>query len=443
MTVSNTYAVIDMVTRKSLEVLKNELGLGNRVLREFDSQYGEEGAKIGDTLRVRLPIRVVATSGPAASAQNFNQTYVPVAAQNQNNVIFNFTTKDLELDLDSFSEQCIEPVMAQLATTIDSQGFQSIVYNTIASTNSTTYNGNYTGFTNLVTPGTISSTTGPASWTGAVVGSGATNQFTALEPFLQAQARLKEASAPEKDHYVAITPSTNAYTVGQITASMFDRNVTERYEEGIIMQQANAKWYVSQNIPSFTAGAWTQSANVKVATTSVDGATTLAVKGFGNADTIVAGDQFVIAGVYAVNPLNRTSTGFLQVFTVISTGVNDGAGNFTLSVAPTINSPTAAQYQTVSALPAANAAITMMGTSGQSTQVNIMYQKQAVTMVSAPLADVSDAGAFCVRVVSPEDGLSLRYVKQYQASSDQVIPRVDILTGWQVTRPSLGVRIQA
>lgn len=443
MTVSNTYAVIDMVTRKALEVLKNELGLGNRVLRQFDDQYGQEGAKIGDTLRVRLPIRVTATSGPAASPQNFTQTYVPVAAQNQNNVIFNFTTKDLELDLDSFSEQCIEPVMAQLASTIDTQGFQTIVYNTIASTNSTTYNGNYTGFTNLVTPGNITAQGAPAAWTGAIVGSTSTDQYSALEPFLQAQSRLTEQAANVKDRYLAITPSVNAYTVGRIQASMFDRGVTERFEEGIIMQQAGAKWYVSQNIPSFTSGAWTQSASCQVSVTSVDGATTLVVKGFGASDTLLAGDQFVVAGVYGVNPLNRTSTGFLQVFTVISNGVNNGSGGFTLSVAPTINSPTAPQYQTVSALPAANALVTMMGTSNTSTQVNVMYQKQAVTMVNAPLADVSDAGAFCVRILSPEDGLSLRYVKQYQASSDQVIPRIDILTGWQVTRPSLGVRIQA
>jgi len=439
---TNSYQVIDMVTRQALEVLKNKLGLGNRVLREFDGSFGDQGAKIGDTLRVRVPIRVTATSGPAAAAQNFTQTYVPVAAQNQNNVIFNFTTKDLELDLDSFSEQCIEPVMAQLASTIDTQGFQSIVTNTITSTNSTTYNGNYTGFTNLVTPGNISTTTGPASWTGAVVGSTATNQYTALIPFLNAQARLAEQAAAEEDRYVAITPACNAATVGQVQANMFDHSVTERFDKGIIMQQAGAKWFVSQNIPSFTAGAWTQSSTCQVSTTSVDGATTLVVKGFGASDTILAGDQFVVAGVHSVNPLNRTSTGLLQVFTVITTGTNNGSGGFTLAVSPTINSATSPQYQTVDTLPTSASIITMMGTTGATTQVNIMYQKQAVTMVNAPLADVSDAGAFCVRIENPEDKLSLRYVKQYQASTDQVIPRIDILTGWQVTRPSLGCRIQ-
>jgi hypothetical protein len=439
---TNTYAVIDAVTRKALQVLRNRLGLGNRVLREFDDQYGQDGAKIGDTLRVRKPIRVNATSGPAAAAQNFNQTYVPVAAQNQNNVIMNFTTKDLELDLDSFSEQVLEPIMAQLASTIDTQGFQTIVSTTIASTNNTLYNGVYAGFQNLVTPGNISATTGPASWTGAVVGSSATNQYTALIPFLNAQARLTEQAADENERFVAITPAANAATIGQVTANMFDNKVSERFDDGIIMQQAGAKWFVSQNIPSFTTGAWTQSASCQVSTTSVDGATTLVVKGFGNSDTIVVGDQFVVSGIYSVNPLNRTSTGILQVFTVIGGTTNNGSGGFTLSIAPTINSPTSPQYQTVNALPTANQLITMMGTSGATTQVNIMYQKQAVAMVNAPLADVSDAGAFCVRVSSPEDKLSLRYVKQYQASSDQVIPRVDILTGWQTVRPELGVRIQ-
>ncbi len=440
---TNTYEVIDMVTREALEVLKNKLGLGNRCLRQYDKSFGEEGAKIGDTLRIRIPPRFTTTSGPAPTLQNFVQTQVPVAAQSQYNVGLEFTTKDLSLSFDSFKEQFIEPTMAQLATSIDTLGFNALVSNTITSG---TYAGNYSGFTNLVTPGNVSATTGPASWTGAAVGQtalSATNPAQSImSTFFGAQARLTNQAAPQDKRWAVLSPNATAASLAA-QVGLFNPNIDigDQFKEGMLGMQAGAIWHTSPNVPNFTSGNWAGGTPV-VATTSVDGANTLAVSGFTSGATILAGDQFVIAGVYEVNPLTRASTGALQVFTVIANGVNNGSGGFTLSIAPTINSPTSPQYQTVNSLPTSGETITMMGTANTSTAVNVMYQEQALCLVTAPLADVSDAGAMCVRVEDPEDGFSMRFVKQYQALIDQVVPRIDVLVGWAVTRPSLGVRIQ-
>lgn len=443
---TNTFQVIDMVTREALEVLKNKLGFGNRVMRQFDSSFGEEGAKIGDTLRIRIPPRYTVGTGPAPTLQNFTQNQVPVAAQSQLNVGLQISSKDESLSLDSLSEQLVAPAMAQLASYIDSLGLNTVTASTIASGQ---YAGNYTGFTNLVTPGAISATTGPASWTGATLNASATTAQAALQPFFNAQARLTNQAAPDHDRFAILSPNATASSLAAF-AGLFNPavDIGEQYKKGVLGEQAGALWHTSANIPSFTSGAWTQSSSCEVAATSVDGAKTLAVKGFGDSDTIVAGDQFVVAGVYEVNPLNRTSfgangTGQLQVFTVLANGVNDGSGNFTLSVSPTINSPTSAQYQTVNSLPTLDAKVIMMGTSATSTSVNIMYQKGAVVLVSAPLEDVSEQGAMCVRVEDDEDGISLRYIRQYQASIGQTISAIDTLVGWAIPRPELGLRLQA
>jgi hypothetical protein len=438
---TNTFQVIDMVTREALEILKAKLGFGNRVLRQYDSSFGDAGAKIGDTLRIRIPPRYTVGTGPAPTLQNFTQNQVPVAAQSQLNVALEVTSKDMSLSMDNLKDQLVDPAMAQLAASIDLQGTATVVSSVIATGQ---YAGNYTGFTNLNTPGNISATTGPASWTGAILNAGATTSQQASLPFFNAQARLTNQSAPGNDRFCVLNPNATANSVAAFT-NIFNPSseISAQYRDGYIGQLAGAMFHTSNTTQSFTSGAWTQSSTVQVSTTSVDGATTLVVKGFGASDTVLAGDQFVVAGVFEVNPLTRQSTSQQQVFTVISTPTNNGSGGFTFNVAPKINSPTSAQYQTVGSLPAANALITMMGTSNTSTAVNFMYQKGAVVMVSAPLENVADQGAYCVTVGDPEDGVSLRYIRQYQASIGQTISSIDTLVGWAVPRPELGTRIQA
>ena len=61
----------------------------------------------------------------------------------------------------------------------------------------------------------------------------------------------------------------------------------------------------------------------------------------------------------------------------------------------------------------------------------------------APLdTDLPGAEVSKVRADSEEDGLSIRYVQQYNAQTDQKIQRFDVLYGWAVVRPELGCLIK-
>jgi P22 coat protein - gene protein 5 len=444
--VTNTELTIDMITYEALIVLKNEMGLGNRCMRQFDSSFGEAGAKIGDNLRVRVPIRVVSTTGAAPAAQNFTETYRTLAVQTQRNVLLEFTTKDLALAIDDFSERAIRPSVRQLSNDIDTDGTSTFAGGYVV-TNSgyvtSNYAGTFAGFESLATPGTISGVTGPAAWTGIDLGSGASAANTAVKPFLDAQARLDEQSAPRQSRYGILSPAADAATV-QNLLNLFNpsREIDEAYEAGRIGNLAGATFYRSQNIPLFTSGVWTNNANVAV--TSANGDTTLAVGRAGNANTFNVGDQFVVAGVGSVNPLTRLSTGKLQVFTIINAGgvSSNAGGNVTLNVFPTISIN--GQYQTVNSLPSVGSNVTFQGTPATSTQVNVMYQKDAIALVVAPLAsDLPGAEVSSSRADDEEGGMSIRYVQQYQALTDQVVRRLDILYGWGVVRPELGCRIQA
>ena len=54
---ANTLLTIDMITRKALQLLENELPFSRSINRQYDSQFAQTGAKIGSSCRVRKPAR--------------------------------------------------------------------------------------------------------------------------------------------------------------------------------------------------------------------------------------------------------------------------------------------------------------------------------------------------------------------------------------------------
>ena len=446
---TNTFLTNDEITFETLVILKNELAFGNRCLRKFDGSFGVDGAKIGDTIRVRVPPRYTTTTGSAPAAQNVTETNKVLALQTQRNIFLSYTTKDLALAMDNFAENIIKPQMEQLASDIDSDGTLAVVSGYQAA-NVNNYGGQYggqlPGFQGLATPGTISGTLGPKAWTGVDLGSGSSTPNTAMQPFFDAKVRLDNQAAPIGERYAVLSPAAHAATAVNL-ATLFNPQmaISDQYEKGIIGMLAGAKFYVSQSTQLFTSGAWTNNANCNVAINPVANGTgnTQITVGFGGTtgNVVANGDQFVIVGVHEVNPLTRQSTGKQQIFTVTTGGTTNATGQVVLSIYPPLQNSGA--YQTVDSNVAISVNVTFQGTSATATAVNFMYNKNAIALGVAPLADVSNYGAQCYVASDEDDGLSLRFIKQYQASTDQVSDRVDILYGWSVVRPELGCRIQA
>ena len=49
---ANSLLTIDMITRKSLEILENNLVVTRNVNKQYDNSFAVQGAKIGSTLRI-------------------------------------------------------------------------------------------------------------------------------------------------------------------------------------------------------------------------------------------------------------------------------------------------------------------------------------------------------------------------------------------------------
>lgn len=432
----------DVITYEALRVLENQLGIGNRCIRTLDDNFGVDGAKQGNTLRVRKPPRVTSTTGPVYANNSPQDEFAVLQTSTQVQVSFGFTSADLALSIDDFSGRYVKPTMVKMASDIDALGVTAAVSGyTVSNVTSFggQYGGSYAGFFNLATPGAISAVTGPKSWTGNVLGQGATSIATALQPYFDAGARLDEQAAPTEDRYVVLSPSATAFTVPQLFLSFNPQSqISDAFKKGIIGEVGGFEFYKSQNIPIITSGTWTNNANVNVA--SANGDTTLTVN-LASGKTVVAGDQFVVAGVNSINPINYIGTGFQQVFTVTAGATANAAGAIVVPVYPPIQAGTA--KQTINALPAQGANVVFMGTSNTSTQACFAYQKGALALGVAPLATDMGASAAVSSAKSAGSGLAIRYVDQYQGLTDQRIRRFDILVGWGVVRPELGCKILA
>lgn len=411
-----------MVTQESLIVFKNNLGLANTILRDWDDSYAVTGAKIGDTLRLRKPIRVVSGTGAAITPQNTTESQVALVTATQRNIALQYTSKEESLQLDDFSDRIIKPVVTQLANDVDADGMATM----------------FPYVENISTYGAISNTTGPAAWTGVDVGSAATTPQQAMSVWTQAQARVTEAGGPMGERHNILTPSATASTVGGF-ASAFQSSdkIAEQYETGLMGIAAGAMWRQTPNVPNFTSGTWVNSANLQVNVTSVNGDSSIVVKGAGNAKTFNVGDKFVVAATFKANPLTRVSVGKLQIFTVLTQATSSAGGDVTLSVFPPIYSGSTVQEATVSGLPTSGALITVIGTASTQTAMNCHYQKNAFGVAFAPLANVGRYGALCSVANDAEAGLSIRNVMQYNILTDVSATRLDTLYGFKAIRPEL------
>ena len=400
---ANSILTIDMITRKALEILENNLVITRNVNRQYDDSFAVSGAKIGSTLRIRLPDRALVTDGAALQVQDDAEQSTTLTVSTQKHIGVNFTTAELTLSLDDFAERVLKPRISQLASSIDADvanAYKSI-FNTVG------------------TPGTS-----PA---------------TALV-LLQAQQKLNESAAGMAPRYATVNPAANAGLVNGLSGFFNPTDtISKQFKNGMMgtgvlgFDEIN----MSQSIKVHTTGSRAGTILVNGAV-STQGQSTISIDGLtGATDTVTAGDVFTIAGVFAVNPQTRESTGSLQQFVV--TAAQTGAGNAlaNMAISPAIYTSTNA-LATVDSFPADNAAVTFVGTASTAYPQNMIYHKDAIAFATADL--VLPTGVdMAARAV--HNGISLRIIRDYDINNDRMPCRIDVLYGFSTIRPQMACRL--
>ena len=397
---SNSILTIDMITRKALEILENNLVITRNVNRQYDDSFAVEGAKIGSTLRIRLPDRALVTDGAALQVQDDNEQFTTLTVAQQKHIGVNFTSAELTMQLDDFAERVLKPRISQLASSVDADvaNAYKAIYNSVG------------------TPGTTPST--------SLV-------------LLQAQQKLNEGAAVMSPRYATVNPAANAGLVEGMKGLFNPTDtVSRQFKNGMMgmgvlgFEEVN----MSQSIKQHTTGAWGTAITV-TSTITAEGTSSIGLSFTGSSKTWNVGDIFTIANVYAVNPQTRETTGSLQQFTV--TAAATGSSTTTVSVSPAIYTPNNA-LATVDSFPVSGAVVTMFGAASTQYAQNLVYHKDAITFATADLLLPQGVDMASRQV---HNGISLRVVRQYDINNDRLPCRIDVLYGFATIRPQMATRI--
>jgi hypothetical protein len=410
---ANTFITPTWVLKDVARVAVNMLKFAANIERWYDDKFKAGGAKVGYTVSGRLPQRFRTTKGQAFQAQPINDQTVPVTLTDQANIGTSWSTADATVVVEDVRRRYVNPAGEQLANTIDYDGLTRMtptVYHSVG------------------TPGTPP-----------------TSRLT----YTTGAAKMTLVAVPMSGRCAVLDP-IHMVNLIQDTSTLFNPSATisENYREGQFgrNQLGIAEWYQDQNRYIHTTGSFTTS------TPLVNGAnqtgSTLNTNGWASgAATLNFGDVFTIAGVYEVNPQNYASTGQLMQFVVMQTTTSVGVNMATLPISPPII-PTG-NLQNVTASPANGAAIIPLGstiTTGSGTMAatasaqSLLFHPEAFILAMADL-DADLDGATVARVSDNEMNVSLRYVKQYSAQSDQKMARIDALYGFKEFRPDWACRV--
>ena len=397
---SNSILTIDMITRKSLEILENNLVITRNVNRQYDDSFAVEGAKIGSTLRIRLPDRALVTDGAALQVQDDNEQFTTLTVASQKHIGVNFTSAELTMQLDDFAERVLKPRISQLASSIDADVANA--YKSIGNT--------------VGTPGTTPST--------SLV-------------LLQAQQKLNENAAVMSPRYATVNPAANAGLVEGMKGLFNPTDtISKQFKNGMMgtgvlgFDEIN----MSQSIKQHTTGSRVATGNSVTTTVATQGATSIALT-VGSGLTVKAGDVFTVADCFAVNPQTRESTGSLFQFVALADATAVGT-DITVTVAAIYTAANA--LATVDSFPTAGKAVVFVGAASTQYAQNLVYHKDAITFATADLL-LPMGVDMAARAV--HNGISLRIVRQYDINNDRMPCRIDVLYGFSTIRPQMGCRI--
>jgi hypothetical protein len=390
---ANTLLTADMITREALRILHQKCNFIGNIHRDYDDSYAKSGAKIGDSLRIRLPNEYTVRSGATLSAQDVTEQQVTLQVSTQKGVDVNFTSAELTLDIDDFSDRILEPAMSVLAANIEADAFNMLkdVYNHVDNlTSAITFNDLMVG-----------------------------------------RKRLVDSLAPNNNRCAILNTQDNVDLVDALKGLFHDsQGIKKQYREGMMGRTGGFDFYENTILPAHTTGTAAASTGYLVNGATQTGATLTVDTG---TNTLLKGDIITIAGVNRVHPETKADTGQLQPFVVTS---DSGASATSLAISPSIT--TSGGTQNVSGSPADNAAITKIGAASDVYNASLVFQKEAFAFATADLVMPSGVD-FASRQVY--DGISMRIVRQYDITNDKFPCRIDVLYGYKTLRAQLAARI--
>ena len=394
---ANTILTPQMITREALRILHQKLNFIGNINRQYDDSFANSGAKIGDTLKIRLPNQYTVRTGKTLSTQDTTEQSVSLAVSNQKGVDVNFSSAELTLSLDDFSTRILEPAMAVLAANLEADAFSMAldVHNAVNNI------GSAITFKNVMT----------------------------------GRKLLNDNLAPIDNNRTCILNTTDQVDLIDALKGLFQDSsaITKQYKEGMMGRTGGFDFYENTLIPTQTTGtalsATTYTVNGAVTT---NGSSTVTVAT--GATTFKKGDIITFSGCNRVHPETKADTGALQQF-VVTADYAGGAGN--ISISPAVYTSTGLQNVLATGIPN-GANVTKVGGASAVYKPSLVFHKDAFAFATADL--IMPKGVdFSAREVY--DGISMRIVRAYDINTDNLPCRIDVLYGYKTLRAQLAARL--
>jgi hypothetical protein len=391
---ANSILTPTAVTRKALAILHQKLNFIGSINRQYDDSFAKTGAKIGDSLKIRLPNQYTVRTGANLSAQDTTESSTTLQVATQKGVDVTFSSAELALSLDDFSARILEPAMSVLAANIEADALSMAldVYNAVDN-----------------------------------VGNAIT-----MNKALAARKILVDNLAPGSERALLLNTQDNLDLVDALKGLFHDSTeVSKQYREGKVGRTAGfGDIFENTLLANQTTGTSAAATGYLSNGVAQTGATIAVDTG---ANTFKKGDVITFAGVYRVHPETKVSTGVLQQF-AITTDYAGGAGNIAITPAIVASGAT----QNVSNGIADNSAVVKVGGASAVYKPSLAFHKDAFTFATA---DLPLPGGVDFAARETYDGLSMRIVRQYAISTDTMPCRIDMLYGYKTIRAELAARI--
>lgn len=409
---ANSILTPTMITREACRRLHQSCNAITNMNTQYDKQYANDGGKIGYSLNIRMPSKYNVRTGATLDADDHVERSTPLTIQSQYGVDVNFTSAELTMELDDFSERVLAPAMEQLAARTEGDAL-AVVYKTVANYTNATTDGvlNYRRYQQ--NGKNITNELGPKGMRSAILTPDSVVEFNdAVKGLFQDSGRISKAFIEgQMGRTGGFDVFENTLTPSHTTGTLAGSPVTDGTALGTATTTANT--WVSQSEITIT------------------GATTTT--------TLKAGDIITMAGVYEVHPELKTNLGRLRRFVV--QGDTTATNGATFNVKPGLIYGSGNSYQNCALSGVSDTdglTITLIGAVGSQFKQDLFFHKDAFVFGTADLIDVSKFGAWGARAT--QDGIRMRIARQYDITNDKVPCRLDILWGTGQLLPELASR---
>lgn len=399
---TNSLLTPTAVTRKALAILHQKLNFIGSINRQYDDSFAKSGAKIGDSLKIRMPNQYTVRSGITMDSpiQDVVESSTTLQVASVKGVDLAFTSQELALSLDDFSDRILEPAMSVLAANIEADALSM-----------------YKDVFNLYDQDTVA---------------------FALSSMLGGRKVLNDCLTPG-DARSAILSTDAAVKFMTDTKGLFQssENIAKQYRDGIIGTTAGFKSiYENTLLVNHATGTSAKTTGYAVnGNQTTNGTAAVTVKT--GANTFKRGDIVTFAGTFRVHPETKVSTGVLQQF-VVTEDYAGGAGN--LKISPAIYTSTGRQNVTAGGFVADGAVVKVGAGASENLTPNLVFNRDAFTFATADLP-MPEGVDFAAREVY--DGISMALVRDFSISDRSFPCRIDVLYGYKTLRPEWACRLHA